>query len=193
MLQMDPTTDLETTVAFVIRRIEEQAMRSGQPLNEEQRSLLNDLPRTPTLPETGTAEPDSLTLRMPRDLAYERLCALAKAAHKEDIQLNPEGHDWHFAAAVAKLNRHPMSWLLRWAGVKTRRPWWDGCLLFASAFALICCWMALIIPAVSEPRTRLRWLGVGVGCVAIVLMIGFATRRIEEWQLKQAIERYRRI
>jgi hypothetical protein len=44
MLQMDLTTDLETTVAFVIRRIEEQAMRSGQPLNEEERSLLNDLP-----------------------------------------------------------------------------------------------------------------------------------------------------
>jgi hypothetical protein len=34
---MDRSADMKAALAFVINRIEEQAMRLGQPLNEEQR------------------------------------------------------------------------------------------------------------------------------------------------------------
>lgn len=37
---MDRTTDLGAALGFVIDRIEEEAMRSGEPLTEEQRFLL---------------------------------------------------------------------------------------------------------------------------------------------------------
>ena len=41
---MDRTTDLETALNFVVRRIEEQAKTSGHPLNDEEHSLLKNLP-----------------------------------------------------------------------------------------------------------------------------------------------------
>ena len=44
---MEQTADLAAVLAFVIGRIEEQAMLSGKPLNEEERFLLNNLLRFP--------------------------------------------------------------------------------------------------------------------------------------------------
>src|SRR5262245_15217934 len=104
---MDRTTDLEPALSFVVRRIEEQAKTSGNPLNEEERSLLKNLPSSNAnylvwAPELGPPE------LVPRNLSLERLCALAKAAFLNDRKMNPESLDWEFAFAVFRLNRHPM-------------------------------------------------------------------------------------
>jgi hypothetical protein len=116
---MNPTADLDTSLAFVIGRIEEEAMRSGQLLSDEQRFLLNHLPNNSALPIWNSADPEWPAVLIPRDAAFERLWAVAGAAHNSDARLNPASTlDWEFAVAVLKLNRHPMSWLLRWASMK---------------------------------------------------------------------------
>ena len=124
---------MDAALGFVIRRIEEQAMRSGQPLDEDQRFLLNNLPKYSDAPQFNTGDPEFPVYFVPRDTSYERLCSLAKAAHHSDLELNPGSHDWEFAFNVSKLNRHPMCWLLQWPGVKQRRPWWDRWLLIIAA------------------------------------------------------------
>jgi hypothetical protein len=130
---MDRTADLVAALEFVVGRIDEEAMRSGAPLTDEQRSLLNNLPTVSSLPEIVTYDPESPPQVVPRDTNYERLCAAAKAAYRSDRELNPASLDWQFAFDVSKLNRHPMNWLLQWAGVKQRRPWWDRWLLVCAA------------------------------------------------------------
>jgi hypothetical protein len=123
---MDATADLRMALNFVIARIEEEADRSGVPLNDEQRRLLADLPSSSTLPQPYVGDPESPLAIVPRDFAYERLCSLARAAHKSDLRLHSaSASDWEFAAAVSKLNGHPLSWLLEWAGVKPHQPKWD--------------------------------------------------------------------
>lgn len=77
---MDRTTDLEIALSFVVHRVEEQAKASGQPLNEEEHSLLKNLPSSSAnypiwAPEFGPPE------LVPRNINLERLCALAKAAY----------------------------------------------------------------------------------------------------------------
>ena len=112
-IQMQQTADLNAALAFVIDRIEQQAMLSGEPLNEEERFLLNNLPTVSTTPEVSIGDPEVPLLFVPRDKTYERLCVLAKAARSNDLQLNPASLDWDFAFAVAKLSPHPLSWLLQ--------------------------------------------------------------------------------
>jgi hypothetical protein len=103
-----------------------------------------------------------------------RLCGLAKAAHRNDLRLNPAlVIDWDFAAAVSKLNGHPMSWLLQWAGVKVRRPWWDRWLLIAAALLLISSFATAALLAGTEPWTPFRWAGVGAVYV-VVFVVCFA-------------------
>lgn len=189
---MDRTADLGAALRFVIGRIEEEAMRSGGPLSDDQHLLLNNLPKHSSLPEIVTGDPESPPLLVPRDTTYERLCALAKAAHRNDLELNPASLDWEFAFAVSKLNRHPMCWLLQWAGVKRRRPWWDRWLLLIAALFFIMSTMALMLLAGNEPWNLFQWAGVGAGYIAIMLLMYFASRRIEERQLEQNIERCRR-
>jgi hypothetical protein len=75
---MDRNANLEHALAFVIRRIEEEATRSGRPLTDEQRVLLNDLPRDSALPMTNVNDPEYPPIMVPRDVAYERLIALAR-------------------------------------------------------------------------------------------------------------------
>lgn len=74
---MDRTTDLETALSFVIRRIEEQAKTSGRPLNEEERLLLKNLPPSNVklryLVDSDLGPPDLV----PRNINLERLCSLA--------------------------------------------------------------------------------------------------------------------
>jgi hypothetical protein len=76
---MDRTTDLEIALSFVVHRVEEQAKASGQPLNEEEYSLLKNLPSSNVnsiwAPDLGPPE------LVPRNIDLERLCALAKAAY----------------------------------------------------------------------------------------------------------------
>ena len=131
--------------------------------------------------------------------AYSAGCCIretlyrSKSAHNNDARLNPASAlDWEFAVAVLKLNRHPMLWLLRWAGTKERRPWWDRWLLIVAASLVIFCFAALMLIAGNDPWTRFQWAGIGAGYIAILILLYFAARWIEERQLKQTIERCRR-
>jgi hypothetical protein len=190
---MNPTADLDTSLAFVIGRIEEEATRSGEPLSDDQRFLLNHLPNNSALPIWNGADPESPAILIPRDAAFERLCTVARDAHNSDARLNPASSvDWEFAVAVLKLNRHPMSWLLRWAGMKEHRPWWDRWALVVAALLVAFCFAALMLIAENDPSSRFRWAGIGAGCIAILILQYFASRWIEERQLKQTIERCRR-
>jgi len=182
---MDRTTDLETTLSFVVRRIEEQAKASGYPLNEEEHSLLKNLPSSNVNYPIGATEfgPPEL---VPRNINLERLSVLAKAAYLVDRETNPESLDWEFACAVFRLNRHPMWGVLHSAGVKMyRRPLWD--VLFVTTAALVPL-IAVILLASNGPRTLFQWAGILCGSVAIMLLIYFASRQIERWQLENHIE-----
>jgi hypothetical protein len=187
------TADLERALGFVIGRIEEEATRSEQPLSEEQWLLLNNLPKHSAMPQTSAAFEEYPAVIVPRDNTYERLCAVTKCAHDNDLRQNTASAlDWEFAAAVSKLNRHPMSWLLQWAGVNESRPWWDRWLLIAAALLVITFGAALMLLAENGPWTRFQLAGIGAGYAAILLLSVFAARRIEDWELKQTIEKCRR-
>jgi len=189
---MDQTADLDRALGFVIRRIEEEATRSGEPLSDEQCFLLNHLPKYSALPQNYGADPESPIVLVPRDATYERLCAVAKAAYHNDLRLNPASNfDWDLAAAVSKLHRHPMAWLLSWAGLKVRRPWWDRWLLITAALLLISCFAVPMLAAINQRWTRFQLSGLVTAYIAILVLLHFVSRRIEEWQLKQTIERCR--
>jgi hypothetical protein len=125
---MDRTADLDSALRFVIGRIAEQAKLSGEPLSDEQRLLLNHLPSS-----TQANWDPEIPVLVPRNINLERVCALGKAAYQHDGQVNPASLDWEFAFAVFTLDRHPMGGLLQWAGMKPRRPRWDGLLLIVRA------------------------------------------------------------
>jgi len=181
---MDRTADLDAALSFVIGRVEEQATLSGEPLNEEQRLLVNNLPSSRSVIWFPDPEPPLV----PRDINYERHCVLGKTAYLNDRQVNPASLDWEFAFAVFKLNRHPMSALLQWAGVKHRRPWWDYFLLTIAALVFIVATMSLMLLAGKEPWTLFKWIGIGSGYVAITLLMYFASHRIEKRELEKDIE-----
>jgi cobalamin biosynthesis protein CobD/CbiB len=137
-----------------------------------------------------------------RDFTYEKLCALTKAARLYDSQMRPEAEtEWEFAAAVLKLNRHPMSWLLRWAGLKDeneKRPWWDRWLLVGTALMAVLLFVgggvvvAIIAEGHSELWERLVWAAAGCCYAAAAVGVYFFIRRIENGQAKQRVERCRR-
>ena len=183
---MDRTTDLETALSFVVRRIEEQAKASGHPLNEEERLLLKSLPSSNVnyliwAPDLGP--PDLV----PRNINLERLCALAKATYLTDCKIYPESLDREFAFAVFRLCRHPMWGVLHSAGVKMyRRPLWDQLFVIIAALLPL---IALILLVANGTRAIFGWAGILCGTVAIMLLIFFASRQIEQWQLENHIER----
>jgi hypothetical protein len=187
---MKTTSDLEAALSFVTSRIEEAAFRSGDPLSEEQRYLLHHLPTSSPFPYDRSVTTIGDSELVPRDFDFEKLCEAAKSARAYDLRLNPtSAAEWEFAAAVAKLDHHPISWLLEWSGVRVRRPWWDKWLLvgFAFLFVLFSCGVMLLALAAS-PSTRLQWGAIGVVYVAVLVAAYFASRRIEEWQLIRTIE-----
>ena len=186
---MDRAADLEGALRFVIGRIEEQATQSGEPLTEEQRFLLNNLPSS-SLPIIRASDPEFAPL-VPRDIKYERLCALAKSARLNDIQFGPASLDWEFASAVFRLNNHPMCSLLMWAGVKQHRPWWDRFLLIGAAVLFIVLAMGLMFFVGVDPKNPFQWVELGFGYIAIVLLAYFGSRRVEKSQLEKEIDRCR--
>jgi hypothetical protein len=149
--------------------------------------LTNLASSTPALWIPGPETPDPTLV--PRDVNYERLCALAKAAYLNDRKMNLESLDWEFALAVLTLNRHPMWGALHSAGVKMyRRPLWDQLsVIIAALFPVI----AVILLAWNGPRTLFLWTGVLCGTVAVMLLVYFASRQIVRWQLQNHIERCR--
>src|SRR5438270_1488660 len=74
--QMNRAGDLDVAIRFVIDRIEGEAMRSGEPLDEHERHLLNNLPKSPTREEITSGDPMFPTSFQLRDITYERICAL---------------------------------------------------------------------------------------------------------------------
>ena len=180
---MDRSADLNSALSFVIGRIAEQARLSGEPLSDEQRLLLNHLPS-----ETPANWDPEIVVLVPRNINLERVSALGRAAYQHDRQVNPTALDWEFAFAVFTLERHPMGGLLQWAGMKLRRPRWDGLLLIVTALLPIVA-VALLVWNADGPL--FRSVGIGSGCVAIMLLIFFASRRIEKQRLEEDIERCR--
>jgi hypothetical protein len=184
---MDRTPDLEIALSFVVHRVEEQAKASGQPLNEEEHLLLKNLPSSNAnypiwAPDLGPPE------LVPRNINLERLCALTKAAYLHDRQLNPESLSWESAFAVFTLNRHPMSGLLQFAGMKRRRPRWDGVRLTVTASLPV---VAVLLIALYANENLFRSVGIGAGCVAIMVFMFFGSKRIEKQRLNDEIERCR--
>ena|ERR1700687_2899834 len=180
---MDRTADLDSSLRFVIGRIAEQAKLSGEPLSDEQRLLLNHLPSS-----TQANWDPEIPVLVPRNINLERVCALGKAAYQHDRQVNPASLDWEFAFAVFTLDRHPMGGLLQWAGMKPRRPRWNGLLLIVSALLPI---VAVVLIVWNADGALFRSIGIGSGCVAIMLLMFFASRRIEKQRLEEHIERCR--
>ena len=181
---MDRTADLDAALSFVIARVEQQATLSGEPLNEEQRLLLNYLPSSSPVVSFPDAE---LPSPIPRNINLERLCALVKAAYQQDRQVNPS-LDWDFVFAVFTLNRHPMGGLLQWAGMKPRRPRWDWLRLTIAALLPV---VAVVLIAWNPRENLFRSVGIGSGCVAIMLLLFFASRRIEKQRIEEEVERCR--
>jgi hypothetical protein len=187
---MNDAAELEAALQFVIRRIDEEAVRSGEPLTEEQRFLLEHLPTEPLSPEAYFVDPECPPLVTARDFDYEKLCALAKAAHRQDLQVNPSDRNWLLARAVTELHKHPMSWLLGWARVKLRRPRWDGCLLVIAALVAIILWMVLKFVGI-ETHMWFRWPIAAAGAAALIAVMRIGMRWLEESQLRRSIETYR--
>jgi len=184
--------DLDAALAFVKRRIEEQGHRSGNPLDDEERLLLNNLPTTS--PIIHYPDPE-FPVPIPRDFAFEKLCKLANAAYACDLQVNRETEvDWKFAIAVLKLEKHPMYWLLGWGGIVAKRPWWDRLLLWVAGVMFVICLLGLIFFAdTREPSSTVRVSAAVITCyVAVLTVLYFAFRRFEDWQLRSDVEKYRK-
>ena len=73
--------------------------------------------------------------------------------------------------------------------MKLRRPRWDGLLLIVAAL-LPKVAVALLVWSADEPL--FRSVGIGSGCVAIMLLMFIASRRMEKQRLEEEIERCRR-
>jgi hypothetical protein len=181
---MSRTPDLDLALSFVIGRIAEQAKLSGEPLSDEQLLLLNYLPTS-----TPVNWDPAIPKLIPRDINLERVCALGKAAYERDLQANPASVDWEFAFAVFTLNRNPMHGLLQLAGMKPRRPRWDGLLLIVTALLPMVAIVLLVLW--NADATLFRSVGIGSECIAIMLLMFFASRRIKKQQLERDIERCR--
>jgi len=185
---MNRTADLDAALSFVTSRVNQQATLSGEPVDLQQSLLLSNLPSlTPTVWIPGPEAPDPTLV--PRDVNYERLCALAKAAYLNDREINPESLDWEFALAVFTLSRHPMWRILNSAGVKMyRRPLWDQLFVIVAALFPV---IAVILLAWNGARTLFLWAGILCGTVAIMLLIYFVSLQIARWQLQNHIEKCR--
>ena len=181
---MDRTADLESALRFVMSRIAEEANLSGEPLSDDQRLLLNYLPSSTSTPGSSAEIP----VPVPRNIDLERLCALAKAAYQHDLQVNPASLDWAFALAVFTVNRHLMGGLLQLAGVKLQRPRWDGLLLIVTALLPV---VAVVLLVWTADGALFPSVGIGSGMVITMVLMFFASKRIEKQRLEEEIERCR--
>jgi hypothetical protein len=196
-------TDLDQALHFVVLRISEQAQREGQPLLESEHEFLLNLPKRPINPSLHSVHyPGDVgfgTLPI-RDFDFERLCSLAKNAYAFETANNPQTRrQWHFAVAVFDLNNHPMSWLLRWAGIKVQKAATvtDGCLLLISGIAIVVLLMRVVFTFINRVQNYRQvqnvtlWIAGGSLFLTVVLALHLLTRRLETWQGKRTVEKYR--
>lgn len=199
-----PSADLDVALAFVVEEISHEAERSGTPLDDDETHFLNNLPTQPTNPTVAlgfnTADEFSLPTPVIRDFRFERLCKLAKDARLYDLQSRPDAAlEWEFAAAVLQLHRHPMAWLLSWAGIRTRkRPArWDRLPLVTTAAFVVALSVlgAFALSALTEGQREFwKWIvWIVGGCVygTLMTLLYFGMRRLESWQREQDVEKYR--
>jgi hypothetical protein len=185
---MNQAADLDAALRFVTRRVNEQGDLSGEPLDAQQSLLLANLPSwRPAMWIPGPEIP--YPELVPRDVNYERLCALAKAAYLRDQRIHPESRDWKFAFGVFALARHPMWGLLNSAAVLTdRRSLWDQLLVIIAGLIPV---IGVVLLLWLGFRSPFSWIGMLCGTVAVMLGIYFVSRKIEHWRLENHIERYR--
>ena len=74
------------------------------------------------------------------------------------------------------------------AGMKLRRPRWDGLRLIATGLVPI---VAVVLLVWNADGPLFLSVAIGSGCVASMLLMFFASRRIEKQRLKEYIERCR--
>ncbi len=199
-----PSADLDVALAFVVERISHEAERSAAPLDDDVTHFLNHLPTQPTNPTIAlgfnTADEFSWPTPVLRDFRFERLCKLAKDAHLRDLQSRPDAaREWEFAVAVLQLHRHPMAWLLSWAGIQTRKRQarWDRLLLVTTAAFVVALFVlgAFALSALTEGQREFwKWmLWIVGGCVygTFMTILFLGVRRLEAWQREQNVEKYR--
>jgi hypothetical protein len=196
-----PRADLNVALTFVVERIAQQAAHSAEPLDDDEQYFLDNLPTEPTNPTAtwgfNTAYEASWPEPVLRDFRFERLCKLAKDAHSRDIQARPDAaREWEFASAVLEFHRHPMSWLLGWAGIRAgKRPArWDLLLLVATATFVVVLFLVgvLALSIVTDGQKEVwKWtLWVVGACVysTIITLLYFAVKRLEARQRERNIE-----
>lgn len=199
-----PSADLDVALAFVVERIRHEAERSVAPLDDDETHFLNHLPAQPINPTVAlgfnTADEFSLPTPVLRDFRFERLCKLARDAHLHDLQTRPNTvRQWEFAAAVLELERHPMSWLLKWTGIRTRKraALWDRLLLVTTAALVVALFVlgAFALSALTEGQREFwKWIvWIVGGCVygTFMTLLYFGVRRLEACQREQDVEKYR--
>ena len=200
-----PSADLDFALTFVVERITQEAQDSAAPLNEDEQYFLNHLPTEPTNPTAAasgfnTAYEGFWSTPVLRDLRFERLCKLARDARSHDLQTRPDSaRQWEFAAAVLELQRHPMSWLLKWAGIRTkeRTARWDRLLLVTTAAFMVVLFLlgALALSVLTDGQNEVwKWtLWVTGACVygSLTTLLYFAVRRLDFRQRERNVEKYR--
>ncbi len=189
---MDTTTDLRAALDFLTRRIEEEAVRTGDRLTEDQQLLLRELPKDSPLSGPNVGGPESPAYPIPRDPDFERLVSLVRSAYRHDLPDPTLSTQWEFSIAASKLSSHPMTWLLSWAGLKSPRPRADIWLLLAAALLLVVSTVVAGVLADVHPWSRFAWIAFGIGCLGVVIATYFASQRLENRRLKQIVNRSRR-
>ena len=99
--------------------------------------------------------------------------------------------EWEFAAAVTELNGHPMSSLLRWAGVKLQKPWWDRWALILSGTLLPTFLTLPMVLARLASWSRAIWVVLIFVDIAVLVLLYFTISRMNRRQLRWSIERCR--
>jgi hypothetical protein len=184
------TADLNAALRFVTDRVSAQAVLSGEPLDVSQGLLLANL-RTSMPPVWLAGVYAFELLPVPSDVNYDRLCVLAEAAYRRDRQINPASLDWEFAFAVFRFNRHPMWGLLQKAGVKYRKPRWNGTLFTIATLLFVVAGLVLVSFVALGDRPWARLQEFAPLCVIVVLFMYLWSLRIEQKQVLTEIERCR--
>jgi hypothetical protein len=183
------STDLESALNFVIERIKEQAVQSGDPLTHEQLALLRNLPIANGSTVVGGTTPSNL---IPRDLNYERLCAVGKAAYAEASKQDPEKLEWELASAVFLFHNHPMWGLLFHAGVRNQRPGWDPLLMVFWAVVLIVTLVGTAFELeIHFERSAVTWSAVCAELIPLALLTRWGVRRTQRLRFEYEVDRCR--
>jgi hypothetical protein len=189
---LDPSSDLDAALKFVVERINEQADRSGDPLTQEQLALLRDLPIRNGASLFGSGAFWSPATPIPRDRNYEKLCALGRAAYTEASKKDPGILEWEFASAVLLFHSHPMWTLLYHAGVRNQRPGLEPLLLALWAVVLIVTLEGTAVALnLHSDHTTVTWIAICAELIPLALLTRWGVRRTQRWRLEFEMERCR--